>query len=287
LLRLCYQARGIDIHGWRQYQYLYQALRNLYLKAMRLRPSNAKNKEKVELREQAIRDAYQAFLARCQDLLIRIRETLAALTALDQNPLAMELKTEMEKFLPHADRQIDQIHRRVILGETIPHQEKVFSVFEPYSEWISKGKAGVPVELGLRVAIVEDQYGFILHHRVMTGEVDVQVPVDMIQHTQSIFPTLRACSFDKGFYSKENLVALDELLDVLVLPRKGRWTEKDRERETAPAFVAMRRQHSAVESALNALEVHGLDRCLDHGLDGFKRYVAWAIVGRNLLKLEA
>jgi IS5 family transposase len=45
--------------------------------------------------------------------------------------------------------------------------------------------------------------------------------------------------------------------------------------------------HSAVESGINALEVHGLDRCLDHGIDGFRRYVALAIVARNMQKLGA
>jgi hypothetical protein len=45
------------------------------------------------------------------------------------------------------------------------------------------------------------------------------------------------------------------------------------------------RQHSAVESAINALEVHGLDTCPDHGIDGFERYVALAVVSRNLQKL--
>ena len=48
------------------------------------------------------------------------------------------------------------------MKESIPHEEKVFSVFEEHTEWIAKGKAGVPVELGLRVAIVECQFGFIL-----------------------------------------------------------------------------------------------------------------------------
>jgi len=32
-------------------------------------------------------------------------------------------------------------------GETIPHNEKVFSIFEEHTEWISKGKAGVSQEL--------------------------------------------------------------------------------------------------------------------------------------------
>ena len=74
---------------------------------------------------------------------------------------------ELEVYIAHAERQIDQIRRRVIYGETIPHEEKVFSIFEPHTEWIGKGKAGVPVELGLRVCVLEDQHRFILHHQVM------------------------------------------------------------------------------------------------------------------------
>jgi hypothetical protein len=46
-------------------------------------------------------------------------------------------------------------------------------------------------------------------------------------------------------------------------------------------------KHSAVESAINALEVHGLDRCPDHGIEGFKRYVALSVVARNLQRIGA
>jgi transposase, IS5 family len=59
------------------------------------------------------------------------------------------------------------------------------------------------------------------------------------------------------------------------------------EREQDPEFIRLRHQHSAVESAINALEAHGLDRCLDHGIDGFKRYVALAVVARNVQRLGA
>ncbi len=51
-----------------------------------------------------------------------------------------------EGYIHHAERQIDQIRRRVITGEAIARSEKVFSLFEPRTEWIGKGKAGVPVE---------------------------------------------------------------------------------------------------------------------------------------------
>jgi hypothetical protein len=71
------------------------------------------------------------------------------------------------------------------------------------------------------------------------------------------------------------------------LPKKGRLSVTDRERESAPEFVMARRQHSAVESASNALGVHGLELCRDHGLDGFKRYVALAVVAHNIQRLGA
>ena len=165
------------------------------------------------------------------------------------------------------------------------HHEKVFSLFQPYTEWISKGKAGVPVELGVRLAIVEDQYGFILNHRVMEQETDEKAAVPIIHSAKAAFPSLSVCSFDKGFHSPSNQCKLTEYLDLVVLPKKGRRTMAETERETSPEFKAAKRQHSAVESAINALEAHGLDKCPDHGIKGLKRYAALGILARNIQKL--
>jgi len=200
---------------------------------------------------------------------------------------AMAKALEIQAYINHAQRQVDQIERRVIDGETIPHEEKVFSIFQPHTEWISKGKAGVPVELGLKVCIVEDTQGYLLHHQVMQQETDDQIAIDLITQTQDRYPELRVCSFDKGFHSPRNQVELAKKLDRVVLPKKGRCNKQERDRQDSEAFKASRRKHSAVESGINALEVHGLDRCLDHGIDGFKRYVALAIVARNIQKLGA
>ncbi len=75
--------------------------------------------------------------------------------------------------------------------------------------------------------------------------------------------------------------------DLTLLPRKGKCNQAEAARESNPEFIRLRRRHSAVESAINALEAHGLDRCPDHGIDGFKRYVALAVLGRNLHRLGA
>lgn len=177
--------------------------------------------------------------------------------------------------------------RRVLLGEAIPHGEKVFSIFQPHTEWISKGKAGVPMELGLRVCIVEDQTRFILHHKVMEKISDEQIAAPIVTETKERFGQVVAFSFDKGFHSKANQAHLTESLDLLVLPRKGRLSALDRARESEPEFIRLRQQHSAVELAINALEAHGLDKCPDHGIVGVRRYVALAVVARNIQRLGA
>jgi IS5 family transposase len=121
----------------------------------------------------------------------------------------------------------------------------------------------------------------------MQHQTDDQVAVSMVEAAKGKFPGLNGCSFDKGFHSPENQRELSQRLDRVVLPRKGKLSAKDREIEQSEPFVASRRQHSAVESAINALENHGLDRCRDHGLHGFKRYVALAVLARNIQKIGA
>ena len=188
-------------------------------------------------------------------------------------------------FIMQAVRQTNQIDRRLLKGETIPQNEKVFSIFEPYTRWTSKGKAGRLVELGVPVCITEDQYRFILHYEVMwTGsEPDFAVPLGKI--TKELFPDFCAVSFDRGFHSPANRVRLDELLVDNVLPRKGRLSKVEREREQCETFAAMRRQHPAVESAINNLEHRGLDRVRSKGREGFARTVALAVVVLNVHRL--
>jgi hypothetical protein len=204
-----------------------------------------------------------------------------------KDPLYGGRGEEIQRFVEHGKRQIDQISRRCFKGETIPYEEKVFSLFEEHTEWTAKGKAGLPQELGLRVCIVESSTGFILHYRVMQQETDDAVAVRMIKETQARYSYVRSCSFDKGFHSPENQQKLSGLLDFCVLPRKGKLNEEQKVIEGAEEFVEKRRKHSAVESAINAIENHGLDRCCDHDIAGFKRYVALAVVARNLQLIGA
>jgi hypothetical protein len=277
---LCEDA---GLSDWRQSAYNVRCLKKAYRRAQTLKHSTAQDPEKRAARRVEIEAAHAAYLELAEGFLLRARETrirLHLIAALPDVQLA-----PLDAFIAHGERQIDQIRRRVLCGQTIPHAEKVFSIFQPHTEWISKGKAGVPVELGLRVAIVEDQYGFILHHRVMERITDDQVAVPLVEETVARFPTVVSASMDKGFHSPANQRGLAEVIDFPVLPKKGKCSAAERAREGDPRFIQLRRKHSAVESAINALEVHGLDRCRDHGIDGFKRYVALAVVARNIQRI--
>ena len=52
-------------------------------------------------------------------------------------------------------------------------------------------------------------------------------------------------------------------------------------RESERKFVALRHQPSAMESEINSLEHHGLNRCLDVGWDGYQRYVGGGVMSYN------
>ena len=257
-----------------------QSLKKLWRRIQKLKHSTSKDESKRAGRQQEIIGAYQAYLDLAIIVLERAEQKLAEL---EKKPgIDSDKILKIKNFMDHARRQIDQTDRRAIQGQIIPHQEKVFSIFETHTEWLSKGKAGVPVELGLAVCVVEDQHGFILHYRVMQQEVDVDVAIKIIQETLERFPQLSSCSFDQGFHSPQNQHELSGLLETVILPKKGRLSKKDQERQQQVVFIEGRRHHAGVESAINALEVHGLDRCPDRGLPAFKRYVALAVVGRNV-----
>jgi IS5 family transposase len=278
---LC-QTHGLT--DWRQSKFNLRQFKKLYRQAQKLKHSTSKDQSKREDKQAEMLEAHRVYLEQAQVFVERARQTREQLKPF---VMAEVFLGELDEFMQHAERQIDQIDRRVLQGQSIPHEEKVFSLFQPHTEWISKGKAGVPVELGLRACIVEDQHRFILHHQVMEKTTDDAIAVCIVEETRQRFASVGSISMDKGFHSKDNQEKLKEIVGLVVLPKKGRLSATDRARESDEEFVQLRRQHSAVESAINALEQHGLDVCPDHGIVGFKRYVALAVVARNVQRLGA
>jgi len=274
-------CKRYGVRGWRQYKYVLRQLKKLFIRVQKARYSNSKNIDQKEKREREVHALYRDYLLLAEEIINKCELTLEALA---KQGCVVSI-VQIQGYIKHAQRQIDQIERRVLKGEVIPHDEKVFSIFEEHTEWVSKGKAGVPVELGVRVCVLEDQHQFILHHRIMWKETDDKIAVAMVDAAQQRFPQLRQCSFDKGFYSPSNVVELNQRLDRTILPKKGRLNKEEQTREQDEEFRKARRQHPAIESCINNLEQRGLDRCLSYGKEGFERHVALSIVSCNLHRM--
>ena len=275
--RLCTEQ---DIPGWRQGAHLLKKIKRLFRLVQNLKQSNSKNEKKKEQKLKKIKKAYRIYLKASQAIIANAKTSLSLMHG--SSPIFIVKMVEIERFIDQAQRQIEQIERRVLKEEKIKHGEKVFSLFEEHTEWISKGKAGVPQELGLKVALIEDTHGFILHHQIMQHLTDVQVAFSLLKDAKQKFSNLNSCSFDRGFYNPENKIELSKIIEHLILPKKGYKTAEEKEIESGEEFKRNKGKHSAVESAINALENHGLDRCPDHGIKGFERYVALSILARNI-----
>ena len=267
---------------WRQSEHLHRKLTQRYHVLRKLNYALTRRKKNREALEHT---RYMACLDYLDYSLRLHKKSTKTLSLLQRRGIESKDSDQLTYFIEMAGKHINLVMRRVIDHEYIAHSEKVFSLFEPHTEWINKGKAGVPVELGLRVCVLQDQFGFTLHHQVMEQKTDDQVAVSMALGAKVRFPSMKQVSFDKGFWSTANYEQLVPQFERIILPKKGRRNAQEKAREDYLEFKRAKRKHSAVESDINALEHHGLDKYPDHGIDGFKRYVAVSVLASNVHRL--
>jgi hypothetical protein len=141
--------------------------------------------------------------------------------------------------------------------------------------------------LGHNILVTSDQWGFIVDHVVVEKQADVSLSIPLADRLLSRYGegVIESISFDKGFYKKENKELLSLYIPAVIMPKKGKKNKAEQEEESSKTFKKLRHKHSAVESDINRLEHHGLDRCPDKGLKAFKRYCALGVLAANLHKL--
>ena len=278
VMRILHQQ--YQLPGWRKHNHWRRELKNLYRSAAQTARSGGKNKEDRVVR------AVGAYLDRARELDDKVSQSIAGFAPPTVEEVGvLGLLASLDYYQQMLRKHIDLVERRLIKGEKIPHAEKVFSIFEPHSEWIAKGKAGKPAEIGHRVLIATDQHHFILHHEVVEGRSDAELAVSLARKLKIRFPQIKSLSLDKGFYSQANKEILQYLIPKVVLPKKGKLNEEEKQEESDKEFKRLKRKHSAVESNINQLEHNGLNRCPDKGLQGFKRYTALGVLSYNLHRL--
>jgi hypothetical protein len=219
----------------------------------------------------------------------KINATIIALRSRELSLAEAIRLEEADYFHTHLIRHMDLLERRVLRGETIPHEEKVFSLFGEHTELIRKGKVMPPVEFGHRLLISTEQHGMIVDYKIMGPGSETAEAVPNADRLLERFGagSIASLSFDKGFSSEgaRELIAL--YIPEVIMPKKGRKNQGEQERESTPRWKQLRNRHSAVESNINSLEHHGLNRCPDKGFAGYQRYVGFGVLAYNLHKIGA
>lgn len=280
LVPLCVDlAATCGVSGWRQISHLVKKIKKQVQKIGRMAASKSPSKK------EQLSAAYAELLERADKVLQLARELVKTATKeLGSRTTALQTKA-IELWVELTSQVCDTARRRVLLGESVPNSEKLFSLFETHTQLYRRGKAGQPNQFGRLALVYEDGAGFISHYHLMDREAmdkDVvvgQTAVVVKKHKGAI----KSASFDRGFHSKENEQALQELVDnVCVLPRApSEYAERLKSADIN--FHKTRLHHSGVESAIGAMQRgNGLKRCRDKSEIGFERYFGLGVLGRNI-----
>jgi IS5 family transposase len=178
----------------------------------------------------------------------------------------------------------------VLEGESVPVHEKLFSIFEPHTDLLQRGKLKSPVEFGHKVFLAESRHGLITDYGVLDGNpVDAgHVPPSLIQHETTFGRVPALYAADRGCYTPANVEALTAagVGTECVPQRGGKKTEARTAYEKSRAFKQGQRFRAGIEGRISVLlRGRGMRRCLLEGRERFEVFVGAAVLANNLLRI--
>jgi IS5 family transposase len=202
------------------------------------------------------------------------------------------LKQQIASYCDLGDRVISQTRRRVLQGEQVPADEKIYSIFEPHTDLIKRGKERKPIEFGHKVFLAESGRGLITQYRVLTGNpVDQDhVTPSLERHTDAFGRAPELYSADRGFFSAANLEACDKAgVTCACIPQAGGQRSAERESlEKSRPFKLGQRFRAGIEGRISVLfRGRGMKRVLAEGRDHFELLVGAAVLANNLMVIAA
>jgi IS5 family transposase len=207
--------------------------------------------------------------------------------------LAVEaLQREITRHAELGDRVISQARRRVLQGEQVPTEDKLYSIFETHTDLIKRGKVLKPIEFGHKVFLAESANGLITQYRVLAGNPADQIHVtpSLDRHTKSFGQAPDLYSSDRGFFNEANLEACQTAgVKVTCIPQSGGTRSADREAfEKSPAFKNGQRFRAGIEGRISVLfRGRGMKRALVEGRERFELLVGAAVLANNLMAIAA
>jgi IS5 family transposase len=198
------------------------------------------------------------------------------------------LRQEIDTMLPRVKQVIQQTKARIVGGDT--HTEgKVFSIFEPSTEIIRKGKAGKPNEFGKIVKVQEAENQIVTSYEVYDqrpSDRDLLIPA-LAMHEQRTGRQPDLAAADAGFYSAKNEAAARQLgVKQVSVPNRSTKSAERRRYQKQRWFKKGQKWRTGCEGRISVLKRrHGLNRCRYKGEAGLKRYVGLGIIADNLINI--
>ena len=115
--------------GWRKINDWRRGLKNNMRALGKASTSGGKGKA------DRVKKAARKYLAKAKALYAKLEKDKASFPQADIVDAIIFM--ELERFMELLHRHIDLLERRIIKGEEIPHGEKMFSIFEQYTEWVT------------------------------------------------------------------------------------------------------------------------------------------------------
>jgi IS5 family transposase len=203
-----------------------------------------------------------------------------------------ELRRQIEHFCHLGDRVIDQTRRRVLFGEQVATDEKIYSIFEPHTDLIKRGKVRTPVEFGHKVFLAESAQGLITQYEVLKGNPpdEIHVASSLQRHRQAFGRAPQLYGSDRGFFSEPNLASCKHAgVKVVCIPQRGgKRTPRREAYESSAAFKSGQRFRAGIEGRISVLfRGRGMKRCLAEGRNRFELWVGAAVLANNLMRIAA
>jgi transposase, IS5 family len=248
----------------------------------RLRQQTAKYRELIGIAEEVVASARSALEKRSN---ARGKDLVSDL-AIDG------LRKQIGHYCGLADRVIDQTRRRVIEGEQVPNAEKIYSIFEPHTDLIKRGKVRSPMEFGHKVFLAESAKGLITQYQVLNGNPpdEQQVSWSLQRHKRAFGRAPELYSADRGFFSERNLILCQGSgVKVVCIPQSGGRRTPQREAwEKAPTFKHGQRFRAGIEGRISVLfRGRGMKRSRAKGSERFELLVGAAVLANNLMNIAA
>ena len=235
-------AADNGLGGWRQQEHLQGKVRKLVRAIGRASRSKSGGADRLK-------PGYQELLALAEDLLARARRLLGELAfVVPKQALTVEqlrnavAPGQREKRLFHyvslTAKVCDNARRRVLEEEAVANAEKIFSIFEPHTELIKRGKQPVPIQYGHNVLVIEDAVGFVVDYRVVDeGVLDQDLVVPVMRRLQERYRgKIKSASFDRAFHTPENQRELAAIVRTPCIACKGQEKGRQQEKEGTVAL---------------------------------------------------